>query len=200
VFTATNSNGDKYTYTGEFLNGTFDGIGTIDFESDDITDFTGHFTKGENTPTQSELLKYIGTVKDFVSYGVSDTSVKFIDAHNDLFMAESEDALEAFINSEVTLNELYKTPNEHNDEIIKVSTKKIIQIRQEDIYKNTITWFIVEDTSGNRMFVICNGKLPEVNKNDKVTVYGLPIDLCSYKNSFNGSVSAFVIYGAVVKK
>ncbi|WP_022765316.1 hypothetical protein [Butyrivibrio sp. XPD2006] len=200
IFTATNTNGDKYTYTGEFKEGTFEGIGTIDFENEDITDYTGHFAKGMNTPTKSELIVYLGTIKSFIEYDVIDDSVKFIDTHEKLFMADNPESLEPFINTEITLNELYKTPHEYSDEIFTVSTKNITQIRQEDLFDKTITWFITDDKNYNRIFVVCDGKLPEVNKNDKVKVYGLPIGIGSYKNAFNSVMNAYVIYGCYVSK
>ncbi|WP_026522350.1 hypothetical protein [Butyrivibrio sp. VCB2001] len=199
-FTATNDSGITYTYEGDFDKGTYNGYGVVTYDSDEVTNYRGHMTNGECTPTKSELLVYLGTVKDFMSYSVNDASIKFIDEHDNLFMVENEEALEGKINEDIILNELYKTPGEHSDEIITFKTKKIIQIRQETVFDSVVTWFIVEDTDGNRVFVLCPGELPDVNKNDKVTVYGVPINMCSYQNSFNGTVSAFVIYGSHVKK
>lgn len=199
-YSAVNDSGIQYTYEGEFSKGTFNGIGSLDYDDDDVTYYKGHFTDGVQTPTKSELLVYFGTIKDFMSYSVKDASIKFIDNNDALFMVDDAEKLEGRVNEDIILNELYKTPGEHCDEIIKFKTKKIIQIRQETVFDSVITWFIVEDTDGNRVFVLCSGELPEVNKNDKVLVYGVPINMCTYQNSFNGSVSAFVIYGSYVAK
>lgn len=45
-----------------------------------------------------------------------------------------------------------------------------------------------------------NGELPDVYKNDQVRLYGLPIDVGGYRNSYNGFTNAYVIFGCYVIK
>lgn len=201
VYTAVNDDGNEYVYTGMFENGTFNGYGERIFtdKSLNFAETKGTYTNGEFTPTKSELLAYIGGVPDFINYYVAEESLKFIDEHENLFMAEDKKMLNDFHKNEITMNELYKKPTEYLDTIVSVSKCKVIQIREEEFSNHTITWFICNDSNNNNVFVLADSELPKVNKNSRVRVYGLPIGLASYKNGFGAETTAYVIFASFVE-
>lgn len=199
VFTAQNDKGDEYTYTGMFENGTYNGYGEKIFvNNEDYPVYKGTYTNGEFTPTKSEFLAYAGTMS-FISFEVSEENLKFIDEHEELFLTDDKSLLKELHHNEITMNELYKKPKKYSEVIVSVSKCKVIQIMEEEVFGNTITWFLCNDSNYNTVFVLANGELPNVNKNSRIRVYGLPIGFASYENTMGANSSAYVIYASYIE-
>lgn len=200
-FTAINGYGEEYKYTGKFKDGMFNGYGEFIFLDEELgyPARKGTFTDGDYTPTKSELLTYIGTVPDFINYKVTEENLKFIDEHEELFLTDDKSLLDELHQNEITMNELYKKPNKYSEMIVSVSNCKVIQIKEEELYGKTITWFLCNDKYYNTVFVLADAELPKVNKNSRIRVYGLPIGLASYENGMGANRSAYVIYASYIE-
>lgn len=84
TFTAKNSEGTKYTYTGEWKNGLWNGKGALYYLSKDYCDQIGTFKEGEFTPTVSEWFVSCGTHSK-ESFELSDKTIKYLDKNANLF-------------------------------------------------------------------------------------------------------------------
>ena len=200
VFTAVSSEGNKYTYTGEFANGTYNGVGERSFEDNIYSPAKGHYVDGEFAPTKLELVSYIGGVKDFVNYNMNEAANNFFEEHEDFFIAEDTKALDEFTNKEITINELYKSPDKFGGELVKLNKLKIIQIREEELAGYTVTWFIANDSKYNTVFVLALGELPNIYTGNRVNVTGLPVGLAAYSNRMGGQTNACAIIASSVSK
>lgn len=201
VFSATNSEGLSWTYTGGFKDGTFNGYGESTWDNGDYTDQIGTFTDGLYTPTKSEFLK---ASQDFYQNSVAmpDTAKEFIDAHEALFPCESEEAKgEAFslTNEEVTRKQLVKNATPYTGELFTANNLEIVQIFEEPVWGYTLSWILAQDSDYQAYDIYYLGSV-DVYEGDKINIRALPLGNSGFDNVSGGTTNVVVCAGSIVEK
>ena len=152
TFVSESSDGDIWTYTGQFENGLYNGQGkmTLSAESDDQDenlDFeVGTFIDGLFTPTTYELFN---TISSFATadYSISDENRDFMELNSDLFpavTAEAQSKLSNFVDSSITYPMMTKTLDGLGGKFYHCPNAYVIQIFQTKCM----------DTMSQKLFVL----------------------------------------------
>lgn len=203
VFSALNADGVKYTYTGEWKNGLFDGQGVREFDDDNYYTHTGTFENGEFTPSIIEFIKSAGDIEndENVSYTITEKAETFIKNNTSLFPTKNADELTEFVDAELTYEMLNKNISKYGDSLVKMSKQNVISIDESEWWgKNRSTLILSDNTYSNIFYVYYNGELEEIYDNNWVTFYGLPVACSSYKNVGGGTTKCIVIYASYIEK
>lgn len=201
-FTATNDEGNTYTYTGEWDNGIFNGQGKREFK--DIKEYpieNGNFTNGDFTPDKLDYIKYLGSSEE-LEYVVNDKAESFIKDHDDLFPVEDNSILTEYVDTELTYEKYMKAPYEYGDKLMKITGYKVEQIWEyPDAGYEHVSEMILSKDYGNKIFrVFYLASTPDTYEGSTVTVYGLPVASSSYANTSNGFVNCCVLFASDVAK
>ncbi len=200
AFSAISDLGYGYRYSGMFKDGTFNGYGERSFDEElNYAAECGTYTNGAYTPTKSELLKYMGSIPDYISFEPAEESLKFIDENDSLFLADNKELLTPFYDESISTDDLYKKPDAYFEKIISAMNCRVVQIIEKELYGHRLTWFLCNDKNNNRLLVFAESELPDVYKNSRVSIYGLPIGFASYENAFGAEIDAYVIYAAYIE-
>ena len=148
-----------------------------------------------------ELYQALGKESEGNSgYSMSQKSVDFINAHEDLFPASGLDALTSYVDSEIGYKNISKSPDNYGDQIMVVDNAGVISINEEKVGDNTFTTFQAYDDAGENYLVYYFGALPDVFEDDYVKIYGAPLGTTSFDNIGGGTTLAIVLGGSYVEK
>ena len=203
TFTATNDAGEMYTYTGDWKNGTFEGIGTCTYENPNYKVEDGHFSNGLYTPDMYELARYLGSGDADMSYQVSKSAESFLKSHADLFPSERVESLDAYLNRDLDLKMIVKSPEKYGDEIVCFDNMQVIQIWEKPLYQHdSFTTMLLVDkaTYKDYVYVYYPSELPDAYENDTVTVYGIPLNASSYHTAAGGVNDCLILFAAYAEK
>ena len=203
VFTATNDAGERYTYTGDWQNGTFEGLGTCTYENPDVKVEDGHFSNGLYTPDMYELARYLGSGDADLTYQVSKRAESFLKSHADLFPSEQAESLEAYFDRELDLKMIVKSPEKYGDEIVCVDNMQVVQIWENSLYQHeSFTTMLLVDkaTYKDYVYVYYPSELPDAYENDTVMVYGIPLNASSYHTAAGGVNDCLILFAAYAEK
>ena len=203
VFTATNDAGERYTYTGDWQNGTFEGLGTCTFDNPNYKVEDGHFSNGMYTPDMYELARYLGSGDTDLSYQVSKPAESFLKKHADLFPSEQAESLEAYLNRELDLKMIVKSPEKYGDEIVCFDNMQVVQIWENPLYQyDSFTTMLLVDkaTYKDYVYVYYPAELPDTYENDTVTLYGIPLNNSSYRTAAGGVNDCLILFAAYAEK
>ena len=201
-FASYNDVGVFYTYDGEWANGTFNGIGYCRFGSDDYAE-DGHFRNGEFVPDLYELVKYIGSGGDDFRYKVSDPATEFLKQHPSLFPSGSAEALQSYLDPDAKYKIIMKEPEQYGGKIVRFENMQVLQIWDNPYYQfEHFTEMLLVDkaTFRNYVFAFYPAELPDVQENDAVTVYGIPVNDSDYHVSTLQTNKCLVFTAAYVEK
>lgn len=133
-------------------------------------------------------------------YSMSTTAADFIEAHEDLFPAEDTSVLEQYTDRSVEYKHLNKNVEKYGDKLFADDEMYVLDIHEKDIGENQcLTKVHVLDDSGNSFIVLYADELPDVFKEDTVSVCGLPLGVTSFDNVGGGSTIAVVLAGCKVE-
>ena len=198
-FTAINSNGSKYCYTGEFVNGIFDGQGARRFEDKPYADEVGTFTAGDFTPTPLELLAYFGQEEN-AEFGIRSLSAEFLTNHSDTFTANTIEGLDAFVDTEFRYEAYTKSPDKSGDKLAKLTGLQIVQISEYSVCNyDSVTYILAADTDYNYYYIYYLGSV-DVYEGDYISAYLLPLDYFTYENVGGGETWAIACAAAYISK
>lgn len=133
-------------------------------------------------------------------YTMSQKSVDFINAHEDLFPATSVDNLTQYVNSEIGYKKISKNPDNFGDQIMIVENAGVVYISEEKVDDMTFTSLQVYDDNGECYLVYYFGELPDILDDDYVKVYGVPLGTTGFDNVSGGTTLAVVLGGCYVEK
>nr|WP_297280251.1 hypothetical protein [uncultured Butyricicoccus sp.] len=199
TFTATNPDGDEWTYTGNFENGTFNGQGYckwIDYEQ------TGTFTNGIFTPTKSEFFAHTAYFY-FAPYTLTSTAKAYLEENPDYFPASTEDAITAIKNVAdltITYPMLTKSIENYGATPFYTGPLNVLQIFEHGFVGHTTTAALLGDDQLHYYQLVYDGSLPDVLDGDTISVYGLPIASSSFENVSGGMTNVIVIAGSYIEK
>lgn len=198
TFTTVNDADEKYTYTGSWSKGVFNGQGIVNYDNELYAQQVGNFTDGEFTPDKVELIMSLGTGST-MKFAPTQKAIEFIDSHENLFPADDSTDLSEFIDSTIEYKALIKNPDKYGDKLINLSDYTVTQIFENEVWGYTCTAFIaVSPDYDDRVYVYYLDELPDVYEGSTVTIRGLPINNTSYENVGGGQTLCYVIYGCKV--
>ncbi len=199
MFTATNDEGEVYTYSGDWVDGIWEGVGTRRYESDDMPVEAGHFENGDFIPSPYEFIRFIGTFPD-MSFTVNTKAEDFINLHENLFPAASLDGMDGLFDEDYAYEKFVKSPREYGDALIKI----------EDCYVQQVWEYpLLQYEHLTELYLICNEYIytvyypaatPGIYEGDTVTVYGLPVGQATFKTINDENFQCCVIYACYVEK
>ncbi len=199
TFTATNDNGDKYTYIGDFSNGTFDGLGARRFEEFSNYDEVGTFTVGDFTPTQKEIFAYLGQA-DNAHFSIRALPSEFLSTHAEVFTSNVSEGLDTFVDTEYQILSYTKSPDKFGDKLIKQTSLKITQISEYPAFNyDAITFILAADANYNYYYIFYLGSA-DVYVGDNISAYLLPLDYFTFDNVAGGQTWAVACAAAYISK
>lgn len=199
TFTAVNDAGKKYSYTGDFKDGTYNGQGARRFESDSSLDQVGTFIDGNFTPTPREMFSYLGQF-DSASFTITTLSSAFLDDHADIFPSDATEGLDTFVDSEYQIQAYTKSPDKYGDKLIKQSSLHITQIQEVAMFNyDAVTIIIALDSDLNPYYIYYLGSV-DVYEGDDITAYLLPLDYFTYTNVAGRKIWATACAAAFISK
>lgn len=199
TFKSQNSEGEAWTYSGNFENGTFNGQGTTvwsDYEQ------SGTFTDGLFTPTKREFFAH-ATYGRFGKYTLTEDATAYLDAHPDFFPATTEETISAVkntVDNAITYPMLTKSIANNSSTLIHIKDVTVLQIFEDGLVGHTLTSALLADADYNYYQLVYDGALPDVLTNDVITVDALPIASSGFDNVSGGVTNVIVVAGAYVQK
>lgn len=199
TFKSQNSEGETWTYSGNFENGTFNGQGTTvwpDYEQ------SGTYTDGLFTPTKREFFAH-ASYGHYGHYKLTDDAIAYLDAHPDFFPATTEETISAVknaVDSSITYPMLTKSVANNSSALIHIDNVTVGQIFESVFVGHTLTSALLIDSDYNYYQLVYDGALPDVLENDVVTVDALPIASSHFDNIGGGITNVIVVAGAHVQK
>ena len=206
TFVSESSDGDIWTYTGQFENGLYNGQGkmTLSAESDDQDenlDFeVGTFIDGLFTPTTYELFN---TISSFATadYSISDENRDFMELNSDLLpavTAEAQSKLSNFVDSSITYPMMTKTLDGLGGKFYHCPNAYVIQIFQTKMHGHDVTEIICSDADRNVYYILYDGVLPDVYDESTIEFTAMPVSASGYENVSGGFTNTIVMIGGSV--
>lgn len=203
-FTTTEQSGSQWYYEGEFVDGQFEGFGTMEWPA--LTQrFTGLYEdnelNGEGKHYVNNILVYEGEFKDglYSGRGTLYNGLEEV-VYEGKFRADYPVDMQDFINhaKSVSFNDLADREDVYFGEIIKVSGK-VFMVDEADGYVD----YRVAQGGKNDRILFCRytrgGGKAKYAKGDYITIYGLSQGLISHDDEEVADIrlphiTAFVIY------
>lgn len=202
TFSAVNDENEKYTYTGQWNNGLFNGQGKRVFGDNKIT-YEGTYKDGEFTPTKLEYLQsfnYNSDDKSNLVFNMTDKATDYIKNNDKIFPTSNFEEIKNKVDTNIEFRHLIKNINNYGDKLIKYDKGTVASIYEVNLYGYDITTLQVNNFDGTFYFIYYFGKLNDIYENDNVVVYGLPIACTSFTNVSNTTTQAIVMLGSYVEK
>ena len=197
-FAVEESNGNAWTYTGGFKDGTFHGVGAR-LDENGYAEI-GTYINGMFTPTANELLFSLSFTLS-IPFDISDNNYDFIETNPDIFPAVDEDAIkkaESLVNHDLTYAMMEKNLAPYEGQLVSCEVAYVTQIDEFEDYGHTITAMICADDASNFYFLIYDGALPDVFTGSAVKFTALPLSKSGYDNAGGGYTHAIVLAGCSV--
>lgn len=198
-FSAKNDKGEKYTYTGNFENGTFNGPGKKVFEKGEYRTEIGNYKNGEFTPTVKEFILAESTTKN-ASFNVSDNAQKILEENVDMFTGK-KGIPDDMVNSNFSYKRMAKSPSTYGKEFIKVNGLEVNHIMEwEEEGLGTVTFALLSDRNYDYYYVYLPKRAKNIFEGDYVSLTALPLDYFTYESVSNINVWAVAFAGASITK
>ena len=197
-FSTINSEGNRYTYTGEWADGVWNGSGKQVFENPDFYIRVGNFKDGEFSPTVAQWFTAIGTGGGG-AYTLTEKNENFLNTHEELFTSGSQDGVEEFINSDFTYQKYSKNPRSFDGSLIKVPNLTVFQISEYEGYylgMDLATMILANDYNNNIYYIFMLGRAEDVYNGSTITACMLPLEYSTYEGTYGNKI--WSIYGAGV--
>lgn len=178
-----NNSGEKYTYTGNFKNGMFDGYGEWIWDIAGYWKKIGNFSEGVFKPSLAELVAMHGTAEDSCEYKLADSYVKFLNENEELFTAKDREVNKAIIKKagSFDVKEFKKDSLGFAPEIVKVSDLIVIQIKSYyGYYEEKETELLLADYE-DYYKIYYSGNAEGIVEGDVVDLYFLPVGYSTYE-------------------
>lgn len=191
TFETVNDDNQGYIYTGEWINGLFNGYGELKYVNytEDIIDEIGTFTDGNFTPSPAELMIYFSGSKK-ANFNVSKDTESFIKDNEKYFGDNAITNYPSNLIQNVSYEEYAKKSYAYPQLFIETDCKveRIWEYERQNTISNTITE-IYGNIPGDLFAdfeIFYFGTLPEVYSDAKLRVTGIPVAYGSKTNVLGG--------------
>lgn len=169
-------------------------------QEEQVADENTSEVNSDDIQGMGDFYKYMGTSSDELSYTISPKAEEFINTHEDLVPAKSEDSISDYVDSSIEFKKVSKNQNNFGDKIMKVNEAYVIDILEDNISEDQPMSIIqAMDADGNCYFIIHLDSV-EIYKEDTIKFYGVPVGMTSYENVSGGTTISLVIAGSYVEK
>lgn len=198
TFTATNDEGYQYTYTGEWLNGLYNGYGVVKFDDPEMFVQDGNFVDGEFAPTPVQFFAAEGS-RSITKYTIVDNAKSFLETYPDTFIENSISSLSSeLIDSETMYGQISKNPSKFGDKLIVANNLSVVQISESETWGKEVTRFIAIDNDFNIYYCCMYNVAEGVYEGSNINLTYLPLDYFTYQTTDNSSKWAIACAGVSV--
>lgn len=188
TFSALNDEGVRYSYTGEWSGGLFNGFGKTVFDDDSIMVQEGNYKDGEFTPTPAQLFSALGTGEN--GYAIIPNASSLLEKFPDVFKTNSIYGTDIKIDSSFKYEAFAKNPQKFGNKLIKVYGLNVVQIFEDSLWGYDVTFCLAEDSNYNMYYIYLLGYADNVYEGSNVTLTALPLDFFTYQSVLGHEVWA----------
>ena len=202
VFSAINSDGVRYEYTGEFRNGLFNGQGSEIWEDEDGIKLIGNFVDGEFCPSVIEGLNSLGSSSPKFSIQSGSETEKIILDNLQYILGNGFDQNEVTskINGNLSYAEYIKRPDNYIAQFVYWSGYTVTQVWVDPFFDTEYKMIEINavDYDGHviRAYGVDDGNgaiLNDIVENMYVEFVGIPLGSSSYENVSGGNTNCVVL-------
>ena len=205
-FVTQNSAGEEWYYEGEFPDGTISGQGGCYWESSDYQE-VGTYENGLFVPTKVEffdnMIRWYSSSMFKRPLELNDTTLEFLQAHENIFPATSEEAKSEAMNlvdSSIEYKHLSKSTDGYLDKLVYFKNQELIQTEEFTNWGHTVTRMLTADQNySNHHYIFYDGAI-DVFDGDDITFISLPIGSASFDNVGGGTTNVIVSIASTVLK
>lgn len=205
-FVTQNSAGEEWYYEGEFTDGTISGQGGCYWESSDYQE-VGTYENGLFVPTKVEffdnMIRWYSSSMFKRPLELNDTTLEFLQAHENIFPATSEEAKSEAMNlvdSSIEYKHLSKSTDGYLDKLVYFKNQELIQTEEFTNWGHTVTRMLTADQNySNHHYIFYDGAI-DVFDGDDITFISLPIGSASFDNVGGGTTNVIVSIASTVLK
>lgn len=191
VFLTQNAGGENWTHTGSFQKGLFHGRGRQEWESGQVLECE-YVEFGQAHSQGIRGGDYVRQKKTS-----SDQAAAFLEAHPDLFPAESAEAAAAYTNTQLEVKRVVRAPEEYGSELLRLNACEVLWIQDGMLDFTKFSYFVcISYDALDSCVIIIPEKRSDIAISDKITVYGLPID----KEPDDSGFEMLVLFASYIEK
>lgn len=205
-FVATNSDGNEYTYTGEFKHGLFNGQGSRVFdESNEHYSEIGTFVDGDFCPDLIAGLNAYGSMDSFY-FVIPDETAEFINSNLQYIEGDGFELsdIEPLIDENLSYDDYIKQPGKYLSKMVHWDGYTITQIGIDNFYgeEKECIEIIAQDNNNHTIYsyglVVKNTDSDSswrdyLNVGTELSFYGVPIGFTSYENLGGGHTNCVIL-------
>lgn len=188
TFTAVNDAGVRYTYTGEWKNGLYNGFGKATFDAFSNV-HEGNFKDGEFAPTPLQFFVALGTGDDD-GYEITDNAVAFLEKYPDVFINNTTENTDIEFEENFKYEAFAKNPAKFGEKLIKISGLRVVQIFEYSDWGYDYSFCIAQDSNYNVYYIYLLGYADDVYEGSRVTLTALPLAYFTYPNTAGNKIWA----------
>lgn len=186
IFTAINSDGNEYTYEGEWKKGLWEGEGARRFK-DSPWVYNGRYEEGEFTPTPAQ---FFATMGSGYAFDISEKSINFINEHACAFTENIVDDESIEFEENFKYEAFSKNSSQYGDKLIEINNLKVVQIFEYEDWGYEYTFFIAQDSQYRVYYCYKLGYADEIYEGSRVKMVALPVDYMTYENTMGNTIYA----------
>ena len=185
-FTATNQYGEKYTYTGEWENGLFNGYGVIRYEQDNTT-YVGNYSNGEFKPTVREMFENLGGMYGEYAFHLNDNACGFLDEYPEIFLDAAKIIYtDVKFENDLNYDEYKRAPHKYGGKLMTVQNLTITGVQEDDVFGYHLTEIFARGDT-NQEYIVYMLSPVSVAVGSKITLHALPLDMFTFPN-YDGKI------------
>lgn len=178
-------------------------------DSQQQEEYDGYYEDEEYDEFSSIILKaytVFGNPEDQeadYAYELTAKAKEFIPAHEELFPAKNKELAAKYTNSKIKYKHIIKSPEDYGDKLIKLENYEILQISEIDWEygeHGKLTHIEAHDGYGGNAVSIFYFNKTNLYKDDRITIYALPLDTTSWENIGGGTTLAIALAGSYIEK
>ena len=193
TFKAINDQGESWSYTGEFSEGTFSGYGKVEWNNGLCEE--GTYTNGAYTPLEDELFCVVGT-RSQAPFTITENNRRFIRENKDIFNSEKTFDYEALIDYSITPAMMKDNIENVEENLYCCIEASVEEIYENSMYGHSIAFVLARDYEGYLYVLVYDGELEDVVEQGIVTFTGLPVANSCFENNYGEISDAIVIVAA----
>lgn len=200
VFTTINDENQKYTYTGEFLNGSFNGQGKREFEDRKYYSRIENGTWIDNifTPTPKEYFLTEST-SGYIDFSIPEKSLTFLEEHPNFFPAQSLNEINEYIDTTIEPKYLDKSHSNFGDKLVKIEDVTIYDLQFYEKNTTQITIMQGHSNSSFMYYIYYFGDI-DVYEDDHINLYALPIGKGKFYHTMGSSFVPMYVASYIEKR
>ncbi len=186
-FESINAQNVKWTYEGNFENGTFNGQGKTTWE--DGTVEAGKYKNGVWEISLVNLLETAAAMpeKDREYVDIFTVSLDFMREHENYFPANGFDVIQGEVNEGVSYKMLTKEIEKYEGKILKLDSLTTANITSTSEGEDKYTYILALDDNLNAYEFLMMGELQNIYNGDTLpTLYAMPVGFHSFENVGGG--------------